>query len=41
MSEPYVCRGCSRDVDADLEPSPGEPSYCSDCHWHAIKEDAL
>lgn len=27
----YTCRGCERTVDPDLEPSPGEPTYCPDC----------
>lgn len=27
----YTCRSCRRDVDPDLEPSPGEPVRCADC----------
>ncbi len=27
----YVCKSCGRDVDAELEVSPGEPETCRDC----------
>jgi hypothetical protein len=30
----YVCSDCGRDVDADLEISPGEPDTCWDCWDH-------
>jgi DNA-directed RNA polymerase subunit RPC12/RpoP len=32
----YVCKGCGRDVDAELEVSPGEPDECRDCWEHRI-----
>ena len=41
MTDTYACVACSRDVDPIDEPSPGEPTRCPDCHWQAIKEDAL
>lgn len=37
MSE-YICRSCTRVVDTELEPSPGEPTTCPDCYAHALKE---
>ena len=40
MTDTYVCRACSRDVDADLEPSPGEPNYCQDCANDIKREEA-
>ena len=30
----YVCTGCGRDVDAELEVSPGEPDECEACWLH-------
>ena len=33
----YVCRSCGRDVDAELEVSPGEPDECRDC-WEWEQE---
>lgn len=27
----YVCVSCDRLVDADRDPSPGEPVRCQDC----------
>jgi hypothetical protein len=36
----YVCKDCGRDVDAELEVSPGEQeSLCHDCfdYWDAYQ----
>lgn len=36
----YTCTGCQRTVDPDLEPSPGEPRHCADCHNDAERDFA-
>lgn len=33
----YTCKECGRDVDAELEVSPGEPETCIDC-WDLANE---
>lgn len=35
----FICRTCCRVVDAELEPSPGEPTHCPDCHAHNQREN--
>lgn len=40
MTDTYVCRGCTRDVDSDLEPSPDELRYCPDCSADLRREEA-
>lgn len=37
----YVCQGCKRTVDPDLEPSPSEPDRCADCHRSSGWDDAV
>lgn len=34
----YICRACTRVVDPDEEPSPGEPLRCSDCFGDIERE---
>jgi DNA-directed RNA polymerase subunit RPC12/RpoP len=34
----YICLSCGRAVDADEEPSPGEPVRCPDCHNDVERE---
>lgn len=34
----YICRRCTRVVDADMEPSPSEPRWCADCDGDERRE---
>ncbi len=37
----YTCWSCTRTVNPDDEPSPGEPNTCADCTLRRDREEQI